>query len=183
MQIDELGSGEYIILCICEGTAEQDIMDCLLDEQRLIFRREHLLDQNVKRERDARKIEDKYLSYRHDKPIVILRILDSRKERFKLRKVYQERYCERVFSVFTRPEIEILVIIHHGDFGKYTTKRKSSTKPSEYCKEHYSMPNIKSKGQLIGCFPSSQALVDAICEYASSIKTSEHTLKDLLAIP
>lgn len=46
---------------ICEGTAEEAIMDILLDNERLIFKREEILEEEVIRCREGKKFEQKYL--------------------------------------------------------------------------------------------------------------------------
>ena len=47
--------------CICEGAAENAIMDILLDEELLVFSREEMLEESVIRCRDGKKFEQKYL--------------------------------------------------------------------------------------------------------------------------
>lgn len=47
--------------CICEGAAENAIMDILLDEDLLVFSREEMLEESVIRCRDGKKFEQKYL--------------------------------------------------------------------------------------------------------------------------
>ena len=65
--------------CICEGSAEHAIMDILLDHKRLIFSRED------------KKFEEKYLRKGFSDKISIIRILDSRRENFKLSKAYENK--------------------------------------------------------------------------------------------
>ncbi|WP_196811615.1 VirD4-like conjugal transfer protein, CD1115 family, partial [Butyrivibrio sp. VCD2006] len=72
--------------CICEGSAENAIIDILVDEHLLIFEREEMLDGEVIRIRDARKFESRYLRKGFDDKISIIRILDSRREQFSLSK-------------------------------------------------------------------------------------------------
>lgn len=43
--------------CICEGAAENAIMDILLDEDLLVFSREEMLEESVIRCRDGKKFE------------------------------------------------------------------------------------------------------------------------------
>lgn len=45
--------------CICEGAAENTIMDILLDEELLVFSREEMLEESVIRCRDGKKFEQK----------------------------------------------------------------------------------------------------------------------------
>lgn len=73
--------------CICEGSAESAIIDILVDNNLLIFTREEMLDEKVIRCRSAKNLE-KYLRKGFDEPISVIRILDSRRERFKLSKAY-----------------------------------------------------------------------------------------------
>ena len=47
--------------CICEGSAENAIMDILLDYNLLIFNREEMIEEEVIRCREAKKFEEKYL--------------------------------------------------------------------------------------------------------------------------
>ena len=46
--------------CICEGSAENAIMDILLDADLLIFSREEMLEEAVIRCREGKKFEQKY---------------------------------------------------------------------------------------------------------------------------
>jgi hypothetical protein len=47
--------------CICEGSAENAIIDILLDNDLLIFTREEMLEEEVIRCRDGKRFEEKYL--------------------------------------------------------------------------------------------------------------------------
>ena len=47
--------------CICEGAAENAIIDILLDEDLLVFSREEMLEESVIRCSDGKKFEQKYL--------------------------------------------------------------------------------------------------------------------------
>ena len=49
------------IACICEGTAEQVIINILLDNNKLIFDRKDLLEEDVLRSRSGQKFEQQYL--------------------------------------------------------------------------------------------------------------------------
>lgn len=48
---------EGYIACICEGSAEQAIMDLLLDNERLLISRGQLLDEEIIRCRKAKNFE------------------------------------------------------------------------------------------------------------------------------
>ena len=57
---------DKIIACICEGSAESAIVNKLMDEGKLIFSRDDLLDNEVIRCRSASKFQEKYLFYEED---------------------------------------------------------------------------------------------------------------------
>ena len=73
--------------CICEGSAENAIIDILLDYDLMIFKREEMIEEEVLRCRDGKKFEQKYLRKGFKDKISVIRILDSRHENFKLRTV------------------------------------------------------------------------------------------------
>ena len=54
--------------CICEGSAEESIIDILLDNHLLIFEREEMIEERVIRCRGGKKFEEKTLnSVKHTK--------------------------------------------------------------------------------------------------------------------
>lgn len=165
------------IACICEGTAEQVIMNILLDNHKLIFEREDLLEEDVLRSRSGQKFEQQYLRKGFDDKITVLRILDSRGENFKISKVYQHKI--NVVNVITAPEIEMLIIFNEN---KYENFKKSRKKPSDYCKEDLSYKNVKSKSFITEYFENVNYLINAIKEYkrVSHIPNDEYSLFDLL---
>ena len=59
-------------------------MDILLDHDLLIFTREKMLEEEVIRCRDGKRFEEKYLRKGFLEKISVIRILDSRRENFKL---------------------------------------------------------------------------------------------------
>ena len=170
---------DKIIACICEGTAESVIVNKLMDADKLVFSRDDLLDNEVLRCRSARKFEDRYLGKGFTKKITVYRILDSRREDFKLRKVYESKVD--VINVITAPEIEMLVIIHEGKYAQYCNV-KSNTKPSDYCKDTLKYPSIKSTEFITEYFSNIDDLINAIKEYRrlSNIPKNEICLADLL---
>ena len=88
--------------CICEGAAETAIIDILLDYELLIFSREEMIEEEVIRCREGKKFEEKYLSKGFMDKISVIRILDSRRENFKLSKAYTGKVD--VINVITAPE-------------------------------------------------------------------------------
>ena len=163
--------------CICEGSAENAIMDILLDCNLLIFTREEMIEEEVIRCREGKKFEQKYLRKGFKDKISVIRILDSRHENFKLSKAYADKVD--VINVVTAPEIEMLVIFNED---KYKEFKKSGKKPSSFCKEDLKMTEIKSYDFVKNYFSNPMVLVDAIRKYheMSKVPNGEYTLLDLL---
>ena len=103
---------EGYIACICEDSAEQAIMELLLEKNRLIFSDDWLLSGEIIRCRNAKMFEMTYLRKGFNEKITILRILDSRSEQFTLSKAYVEKI--EIINVITAPEIEMLIIMNEG---------------------------------------------------------------------
>ncbi|MGL5977764.1 MAG: hypothetical protein ACRCZJ_02050 [Erysipelotrichaceae bacterium] len=168
---------EGYIACICEGSAEQVVIEILLESDKLIFDNNKLLDGEVIRVRSAASFEQKYLGKDFKEKITILRILDSRKENFKLGRAYISKI--KVINVITAPEIEVLVIINEG---KYQDYKSSKQKPSEYCKRELGLKDIKSAQGVKKYFSNPDVLVDCIKKYKQQARLvkGEITLFDLL---
>lgn len=108
----------------------------------------------------------------------MLRILDSRAERFRLSKAYEKKVD--VVNVITAPEMEMLIIFSED---KYKEFKKSGKKPSEFCMQNLKFhKGIKSKNFVTTYFKDITKLLKAIDEYTrvSNIRKGEHTLKDLI---
>ena len=103
---------EKYIACICEGSAEAAIIDILLDNRLLCFTRENLLDESVLRCRNAQTFETRYLRKEMNGKISVIRVLDSRRENFKLSNAYAAKVT--VINVITAPEIEMLIILNEN---------------------------------------------------------------------
>lgn len=163
--------------CICEGTAEQVIMDLLLDNNKLIFSRNELLEHEVLRCRTGKHFEEQYLRKGFTEKITVFRILDSRRENFKLSKAYQSKV--KIINVITAPEIEMLVILNEDKYADY---KKSGMKPSIYCKSILKLHDVKSATFVKSYFNDIDILIRAIIEYkrVSDVKRNEITLADIL---
>lgn len=168
---------EEYVACICEGSAEQAIMDLLLENNKLIFSKEQMLEEEIIRCRSAKNFENQYLRKGFDKKITVLRILDSRRENFKLSAAYKDKV--KVINIITAPEIEMLIIYKEG---KYTEYKKSGKKPSEYCKENLKYSDVKNYEFVKNYFKDIDELVKAIYEHKriANILKGERTLYDLL---
>ena len=163
---------DYIIACIVEGTAEAVIIEKLLDEDCLIFSWEDLIQEDIIKCRNATEFQTRYLRIEYPKPIRVYRILDSRKENFKLGKAYKEKV--KVTDVITSPEIEMLII--HAE-GKYKDYCKTKMKPSEYCKVVLKMKQVKSRTFVENYFNNVDKLKSAIKEYSRTAKKRKGELQ------
>lgn len=165
------------IACICEGTAERVIIDLLIDNDKLIFSREDLLEHEVIRCRSGKKFEEQYLRKGFSEQITIFRILDSRRENFCLSKAYAGKV--KVINVITAPEIEMLVI--HNE-NKFTHYKSSGMKPSDYCKTELKYGDVKSEEFVKEYFANIDVLVSSIREYkrVAKVQRNEITLADIL---
>lgn len=162
---------------ICEGAAEAAIIDILVDHNLLIFSREEMLEERVLRCRSGRTFEERYLRKGFSAQISVIRILDSRREEFKLSKAYAGKVS--VVNVITAPEIEMLII--HSE-GKYERFKQSGKKPSDFCKMDLKMRDVKSYDFVKSYFNDAGKLVDAIMKYRkiANIPKEEYSLADLL---
>jgi hypothetical protein len=165
------------VACICEGSAEQAVMDLLLEEDKLIFDSDKLLDGEIIRCRDGKTFESKYLRKGFKDKITVLRILDSRRENFKLSKAYAGKID--VINIITAPEIEMLIILNEN---KYENFKKSGEKPSIFCKTKLKYKDVKSYEFVKNYFSNVDTLLECIKEYKriSKVKNAEYTLCDLL---
>ncbi len=168
-----------LIACICEGGAETAIMDILLDNDLLIFRREQLLDESVLPRSSVSDFQKRYLRQEYDQKLFIVRVIDSRSEQFNLKEPYRCQ-VENVVSVITAPEIEILLIVSEGKYDDFC--RSNIDKPSDYCKMLFKHQNIKSRKFFSEYFGDPNHLVQTIKEYHGlhKQKNNEASLYDLL---
>lgn len=159
---------EGYIACICEGNAESAIIDLLLDNNQLSFSRENMLENEVIRCWAGKQFEERYLRKQFDREITIIRILDSRKEKFKLNKAYEKKV--KVINVVTAPEIEMLII--------HSEKKIKNIKNQENLKIH----NVKSYDFVYKYFSNIEILIGAIKNYheKANIDKNEYSLNDLL---
>lgn len=164
---------------ICEGTAEEVIINLLLDNHMLIFEREELIEEKPLRCRSAKTFESRYLRKSYENQISVIRVLDSHREKFKLSKAY----CGKVdvINIVTAPEIEMLIIFREGKYEEY---KKSGKKPSIFCKENLSIRNVKSAEFVAEYFSDINDLRDAIIQHHSKTKVQkgEYTLYDLIKV-
>ena len=170
---------------LCEGAAEQAILEILLENDVLTIKKETLFEEKVFRERSAESFFKKHMRVDLNEKVTIYRILDSKNENFKLsnkiKKDFQEKY--EVVDIITSPEIEMLVIISKGRFTDYS-KVKSKVKPSEYCKKSLNLRKVKEYNFIRDYFSDVNHLISVIKQYHSLMKVNKDnfslTLYDLL---
>ena len=115
--------------CICEGSAEEAIIDILVDNDLLIFNREEMLEECVIRCRSAKRFEERYLRKGFEEQISVIRILDSRREEFRLSKAYEQ---------FKRSGKKT------SEFCK-TNLRMHDVKSYDFVKQYFSTPQLLVK--------------------------------------
>ena len=165
------------VACIAEGAAETAIIDILLDYHLLTFDREEMLDEQVLRCRSASVFESRYLRKGFSGKITVYRILDSRRENFRLDKAYEHKVD--VINVVTAPEIEMLIILNEN---RYDDFKKSGMKPSEYCMMVLKLQRVKSYNFVTQYFSDPSILIAAMKRYkeVSRIPKGEWALLDLV---
>ena len=114
---------------ICEGSAEEAIIDILVDNDLLIFNREEMLEERVIRCRSAKRFEERYLRKGFEEQISVIRILDSRREEFRLSKAYEQ---------FKRSGKKT------SEFCK-TNLRMHDVKSYDFVKQYFSTPQLLVK--------------------------------------
>lgn len=107
-----------------------------------------------------KNFETRYLRKGFNELISVIRILDSRKENFKLSKAYENKV--NIINVITEPEIEMLIIFNEN---KYSGFKKSGKKQSIFCKENLKMSSVKSYEFVRKYFGNPEILVQAIKKY------------------
>lgn len=136
-------------------------METLLDNHCLIFDRSNLVDRDITRIRTAEKIQNRFLNREFSKPVSIIRILDSRSERFRLGKLYQQRFS--IYPIYTRPEIEMLMALAENQYQAF---RKSKKKPSDFMAGYLPHSHIKARSFLQTYYSDVDKLLHAIHLYS-----------------
>ena len=79
MRRDEIDLSNKIVYCIYEGNAELEILEILLENNKLKFTKDDLLDNKFHKRTSGKKLSER-LKYKFDKPVIIVRILDSKSD-------------------------------------------------------------------------------------------------------
>ena len=164
---------------LVEGSAEQAIVDLLLNNGYLNIDSQDVLYHRSLRVRSADNFAKQYLNTSLSEGIVVCRFLDSKKEKFKLKKVYASKVIERR-DYITIPEIEILYIIDNDDYETYTNHSKE--KPSIYVNKKYGIGKSKEEALQYwdGRLPELVQSLKKYKEYKKHDKDIHHYIIDLI---
>lgn len=174
----DINKDDYVAV-ICEGNSEKNIIKILLEEDKLIFTEDQLLDGEIlgNSNRNAKKFRDKYLTLDYDKKIVILLVCDKYHSNFKINAPY-DRNIKSINFIVTKPEIEMLMVCALG-YEKEFYKVKQKTKASEFMKDKLG-ENVKSQN-VIRDFYSQHSLVESIKKYSQQ-SYKDKKWEDMLSI-
>lgn len=173
------------ILIMCEGPNELKIVNLLLDNDKLKFNRDGLLDMRPFHARQLTSPQLKPALDAYHGDIEIYRIGDKMSDTLKIPKELspfiksQRKFC-------TKPELEILLIIGEQLVREFE-KVKSKQKPKDFCKQNIAYKNRKydNSTDFYDVYYSDRidALTTAITEYHRTHgkhKNDEGYLYDLL---
>lgn len=163
------------IACICEGGAEEAIIEILLDNDKLKFTRNDLLYNELISDRSAKKFSSKYLTNTYEKSIIVIRVLDSENENFEIKAPYSDKIKD-VINVITKREIEMLIIHSEGQYNEY---KKQKEKPSVFCKG-MKIGYSKSREFYFNYYKDVDKLIKSLKDYKSCAQNNIVTIADLL---
>lgn len=175
-------NNEHVII-IYEGSSEEAIYDLLFENKCLCYEDSPNLIRKSTGTRNSKKFAKENLQRDYgEEPINIIRILDSKNERFKLPKTYDKRMVDeeiKKLNIITSPEIEILVILNENDYNEFS-KSKYNNDAASFCKDKYKYKKIKSYDFIYHYFKDIDILINAIKKYNTITKNSYLNLYDLL---
>lgn len=123
---------------------------------------------------------DRFLNMSYGKhPLLIIRIVDSDSDVLRIPRGYE--HAAEVVNLRTHPEIEMLVIINEGMYGKYTNGSKR-LKPSDYCKRELGMKQVKSRAWLERYWAEPGRLEHALKEYSRLHRFGRNENRGLLEL-
>ena len=170
---------DYVAI-ICEGKAEKAILDILLESECLIFDKKDLLEEEILYRCKVKVFESQYLNRNFgERKVEIVRVHDSLTEKFVISKSYQAK-ISKISSFYTRPEIEMLIIIAENKYDEYKNKCISNTKPSDYCKQVLKLRDVKKYDFIKDYFKDINRLIDVLREYKRVKNDSFLCIYDLI---
>lgn len=114
-----------------------------------------------------------------DLPLLLVRIVDSDSDRYKIPRGYE--HAVEVRNLHTYPEIEMLVIIAEGRYGQYTNSSKR-LKPSDYCKNVLKYGRVKKWDWLERYWAEPGKLEKALKEYSRLHRFGRNENRGLLEL-
>lgn len=124
---------KYLILC--EGANERDIIDLLLDNNKLTFKKDDLIGYGPYHARQLNNTIKSELKH-YNKQVNIIRIGDTQKDILDISSDISHIVSkDRIYSYCTKPEIEMLLIINENMYDDYN-KRKNKIKAKDYAKQN-----------------------------------------------
>ena len=173
------------ILIMCEGPNELKIINLLLDNDKLRFTRDDLLDMRPFHARQLLSPQLKPALDAYHGELAIYRVGDTLTDSLKIPKDWSSVIVEQR-KICTKPELEMLLIIATQQVAEYS-KTKSKIRPKTFCKQHveYNHHRYDNTTVYYDIFFGTRIdlLVDAIIEYRrthGSHKSDEGYLFDLL---
>lgn len=152
-----------IVACICEGNSEKYLISMLLEQNKLIFVEEQLLDGDFfqGKYRNPEVFSSQYLTMDYGSTKIVVLSIQDNKNSYHLKKPYSNK-IKNTHLVVTSPELEILMIHSLGLYDQYQRVKKSK-KPSVYLAETLNKKTSIIKSQdYIREFYSKYSLEDAI---------------------
>lgn len=132
------------ILLLCEGKNEEKLLEILLDEDALIFKRDDLI--GLRAYPIPYTIKSSVIItniLQNGKPIDIYRVKDSQKDQMTFPKEIKQFVSkDRIYNYCTRPEIEMLLIYNEGLMSEYQ-KEKSKKRPKDFAAQKIVYKGVK----------------------------------------
>jgi acetyltransferase, GNAT family len=173
------------ILIMCEGPNELAIINLLLDNGKLRFSRDELLDMRPFHARQLNCSQLKPALDAYHGKIKVYRIGDKLSDKLKIPKELQQTF-ESQEKFCTKPELEILFIIAENRTADYE-KVKSKQSPKDFCKQNivFNRKKYDNSSNFYTAFFQNRIdlLTDTITEYRRTHgkhRPDEHYLFDLL---
>ncbi|MGL4950032.1 MAG: hypothetical protein ACRC5M_06590 [Anaeroplasmataceae bacterium] len=135
------------VLILTEGTVEKAFIELLLDRKLLKFDEKKLFNEKI---HHCRQLTSEMVGFIQlidiESNVSIYRIGDKLSDKLKIPKSILKEKIAGVYDICTKPEFEMLLILHEGKYDDFN-KIKSKLKPSQYYKQIN--PNFKKTPNFI----------------------------------
>ena len=176
--------GQYVLF-VCEGVAEQYILTTLIERGELTIPADFIVPNQLRgtwyfTRKESKQMLDRFLNMSYgEHPLLIVRLVDSDSDVLRVPRGYE--HAAEVVNLRTHPEIEMLVIINEGMYGKYTNGSKRA-KPSDYCKQTLGLKQVKSRAWLERYWAEPGRLEHALKEYSRLHRFGRNENRGLLEL-